>query len=225
MFIRTVLSAVLAFIALFASTPAYCEEPKAHNLGRYGAVYPILEPDFLQEIQEKMSKIDYSKLYDPKKMEKKIRYWKPQQLAKKPRAEKPRVRLVDMTWTLDFDIPDGKGGILYPKGYKVNPLDYITYPGILVFIDASDNEQVEWFKKSPYFSDMRVHLILTDNDKDIIDLSNKLKRPVFYAMRGIAERLQIEYVPSVAFQEGKMMRVEEIYIERKKRTSSPQPRR
>jgi conjugal transfer pilus assembly protein TraW len=27
--------------------------------------------------------------------------------------------------------------VLYPKGYSFNPLDYVSYPGVLVVIDGA----------------------------------------------------------------------------------------
>ena len=56
-------------------------------------------------------------------------------------ARKERTFLVDMTYTLDRDIADEKGNVVYPKGYTFNPLDYITYPGTLVILDGNSPTQ------------------------------------------------------------------------------------
>ncbi len=43
-----------------------------------------------------------------------------------------------MTFTLGNDIPDGKGGVLYPKGYAFNPSNYLSLTSLLVVIDSDD---------------------------------------------------------------------------------------
>ena len=42
-----------------------------------------------------------------------------------------------MTYTTEIDVPDGKGGILYPKGYTFNPLEYLTYSKTIIVINGS----------------------------------------------------------------------------------------
>ena len=112
-----------------------------------------------------------------------------------------------MTYTTEIDVPDGRGGILYPKGYTFNPLEYVTMPYVLVFINGSDRRQVEWFDNSPYIKDMKTTLVLTGGS--YYELSKHFKRPAYYAVRNIAERLGIEHVPSVAVQKGKYMEISE----------------
>lgn len=186
------------------------------NLGRFGAVYPVAEPDALEEIVQAASRIDWAAFFDPQKMSEKIRSWKPADLRKLPRAEEERVRLVDLSWTLPFDIPrvNEKGevvGILYPRGYTFNPLDYVSYPRTLVVIDGTDPLQVGWFEKSRYADDPQVVLLVTDGSW--YELWERLKRPVFYALGLVIDRLKIEKVPSVVRQKGRYMEVKEVAVE------------
>ncbi len=181
-----------------------------HDLGAYGATYPIAERDALSEIRERAGSIDWNRYFNREKMEKAAREYRPPDLARLPRAVENRTFTVDMTYTLDFDIPDGKGGILYPKGYTFNPLDYIQFPNILVFIDASDQDQVAWLSSSEYVKDYRTMLLITGGE--YWDLANTLNRPVFYATRQMVERFQLSAVPSVVRQSGRYMEVREIEI-------------
>jgi conjugal transfer pilus assembly protein TraW len=173
-----------------------------------GRVYPINEKDCLNEIKEKAKKLDWEKIRE--KSIEKAKNYKPENLAKLPKATQDRTFLVDMSYTLENDIPNGEGGIIYPKGYRFNPLEYIDYPIKLVIIDGSDSDQVAWFQNSSYAKDYRVRLLITDGYH--FELREKLKRPVFYAHRLIVERLQLDKLPCIVIQKGVHMEVREIAI-------------
>ena len=70
-------------------------------------------------------------------------------------ARKDRTFLVDMTYTLERDIRDDKGNIVYPAGYAFNPLSYVSYPRTLVILNGKRPEQIRWFEESPYAKDAR----------------------------------------------------------------------
>mgnify|MGYP000439194096 CR=1 FL=1 len=149
-----------------ALMPAAATGPPVRDLGTVGTTYPVAEPDALEEILEAARKVDWSKVFDRSKWAERLRSFKPPQLPELPRAARDRVRPVDLTWTLPFDIPrvNEKGeivGILYPRGYAFNPLDYVTYPGVLVILDGEDPLQLSWFERSPYFDDPKARLLIT----------------------------------------------------------------
>ena len=110
-----------------------------------------------------------------------------------------------------MDISDGKGSVLYPKGYSFNPLDYLNMSSILVVIDADDSKQVGWFKSSVYAEDYRTRLLLSGGG--YYDLSEELKRPVFYLQENVASRLQLSAVPSIVRQSGKKLEVTEVGLD------------
>jgi conjugal transfer pilus assembly protein TraW len=118
-----------------------------------------------------------------------------------------------MTYSLDFDIPDGKGGILYPKGYQFNPLDYVPFNQTLVVIDGEDPDQVDWLKASPLVKRPDTLILLTGGA--FSEIGQGLGRAVFYATRQIVKRFQLKAVPSVIRRDGRMMEVEEIEIPEK----------
>lgn len=170
--------------------------PVAH--GSQGKTYPIYEKDAITEIKSAASKIDWNQYLSREAQEKKLKEFKPKGLVKLPSATTSRVRNVDMTYTLEFDIPDGKGGILYPKGYVFNPLDYVRFPGMMVVLDGTRKEQIEWFKKSKYFNKYNVKLLLTDGN--YYNLKNQLNQSVYYAFPDMIKRFKVSYVPSVIWQ-------------------------
>jgi conjugal transfer pilus assembly protein TraW len=166
--------------------------------GSQGKTYPIYEKDAITEIKSAASKVDWNKYLSREAQEKKLKEFKPKGLTKLPNATTSSVRNVDMTYTLEFDIPDGKGGILYPKGYMFNPLDYVRYPGMMIVLDGTRKEQIEWFRKSKYYNKINVKLLLTDGN--YYNLKNQLNQSVYYAFPDMIRRFKVSHVPSVIWQ-------------------------
>lgn len=182
----------------------------AKQLGTVGAVYPVAEPDALAEIRAAAAKVDWGKALDRRKKLEAIKKFRPADLHPLPAARANRSFLVDMTYTMDIDIPDGKGGILYPRGYSFNPLDYLKLSTVLVVMDAGDRRQVEWFKASPHADDYRTRLLLSGGD--YFDLTRELDRPVFYLADTVAKRLRLAAVPAVIRQQNNMLLVQEVLL-------------
>ena len=203
------LSVVLLLSGVFISLLASPSHAAIHDLGTFGQTYKIAEQDALEKIKERVSRLDPKKVPNRKMMEKAVQTYRPD-TPFLPRARADAVKLVDMTYTLPFDIPDGKGGILYPKGYTFNPLDYVNYEKTLVVINGDDMGQVAWFSQSDYAKDLKTMLLLTGGS--YYDLGKKLDRPVFYANVDIIHRFQLEAVPSIVHQEGRYMEVKEVAI-------------
>lgn len=204
-----IIPAAVLLLALLLPGAAAGASP-AKDLGTAGAVYPVAERDALEEILERARQVDWKRHFNAREGERKIRAWKPEGLPSLPRAERDRVLYRDLSWVLDFDVPDGRGGVLYPRGYRFNPLAHVTLPTVLVVIDGGDAAQTAWFLRSPWAKDARVMLILTDaGPGGWPEAMKRLGRPVHFAVRGVAERLALEAVPSVALQEGPVMKVME----------------
>ncbi|MBM9514067.1 hypothetical protein [Desulfogranum marinum] len=178
------------------------------DLGQVGEVYPVVEPDVRVEMQQKAVEG-----WEKKKKEylEKVRTYQPFDLYPLPRAKEERSFAVDMSYTLDQDVKDKDGKILYPQGYTFNPLDYMRLSIGLVVIDGSDPAQIRWFKQSPYSSNHRVKLLLSGGYAQ--PLIPELNRAVFYLNKDIAERLQLTAVPCVAVQKDRHMQVTEFLIE------------
>jgi len=201
--IRRFLAALLIAIVLTLCV-VYAQ---AKDLGSFGKTYPIAEKDALVEIEEKARLVDWKTVLDKKKPEK----YQPPDKIHLPRATKNQTRFVDMSYTAEMDVPDGKGGILYPKGYSFNPLEYVTYPKTIVVINGKDKKQVKWFKTSEYSKRIDVMLLLTEGS--FPDIAKQIDRNVFYANEKIIRRFQLKVVPSVVRQSRKNMEILEIVPE------------
>ncbi|MEM7828474.1 MAG: hypothetical protein QW561_03960 [Candidatus Aenigmatarchaeota archaeon] len=199
------ISTVVILILMFTVVDANA----IHILGRYGKTYEIVERDALEEIEEKAKSVDWAKVVAP--VRERIKDFKlPNIPLSLQDADRDRVFTVDMTYTLGFDITDGKGNILYPRGYTFNPLDYISYPNTLVFIDGKKRSHIKWLKESGIMKSLSVRILITGGS--YYELSKELKRPVFYATKRIVERFHIQRLPSVVKQKGKVMEVREFYV-------------
>ncbi len=201
--------AVLAIIAVTLTLLPF-KTASGINLGVVGKTYPVTERDASEELKDRVRSVDWQKLLAKNGIESMKRY-KPESARSLPRAREDKVRIVDMTYTLDFDITDGKGNVVYPKGYTFNPLDFMNYDRTIVVMNGADREQVEWFKKSPYFKRPNVMILITDGN--YYDLSEELGQPVYFAHGKIVSRFQLRFVPSIAVQNKRMMEVTEIDID------------
>jgi len=181
-----------------------------NDLGTFGRTYALAEKNAIEELKERAAAVDWSQVFSPEKMGDVIKKYKPDVLQLPPALESKK-RIVDISYRLDIDIPDGKGGILYPAGYTFNPLEYTRYTKTIVVIDGDDPLQVDWFLVSDHARSFHTMLLLSDGS--YYELAKKFERPVYYATSQIVKRLQLRAVPSVVRQSGKYLEIEEIALQ------------
>ena len=169
-----------------------------------GRTSPIIEQDITKELQQKATSIDIDSLLNTHNR------YQPANLHLLPRTASDRVFTVDLTHTLERDIKDNQGNLLYPQGFTFNPLQYARLSGGLVVIDGSDTEQVEWFKGSPYFQNHRAILLLSGGYAN--ELKQALQRPVYYLTHDIAARLQLTAAPSVVVEQNNKLTIREVRL-------------
>ena len=169
-----------------------------------GRTSPVVEQSITKELQQKATTINLDALFDSQNR------YQPVNLHTLPRASSDRVFIVDLTHTLERDIKDSQGNLLYPQGFTFNPLQYAGLSGGLVVIDGSDPKQVEWFKGSPYFQNQRAILLLSGGYA--AEVKQELKRPVYYLTHDIAARLQLKAAPSVVVEQDNKLTVREVCL-------------
>jgi len=177
------------------------------NLGVVGKTYPVVEPDVLAELKEEAAR--KNRFGDNAFLER-MKTYQPEDIHNLPRATMDRTFLVDMTYTLERDLLDGDGKVIYPKGFTFNPLDYVSFSGGMLVIGGSDPTQVRWFTKTPYVNNHRVRLLLSGGYA--YNLIEEIKRSVFYLTDEIADRLQLAAAPSLIIQKGDKLQVREIMV-------------
>jgi conjugal transfer pilus assembly protein TraW len=186
----------------------------AKDFGQYGLVFEIKEEGFIAMIQRKLKLIDIKS--EEKKMleiaKKKVE--EPASIANIKRTVKPATFTYDPSYILPDDIILPNGKLFYAKGARVNPLDHMTLDKKLIFIDGRDQEQVEWFKNKKAAGDFNQQdkLILVAGRP--IDLGNNLRQEVYFDQGGfLTTKFNIEQVPAIIEQEGKVLRIKELEVE------------
>lgn len=176
-----------------------------------GKTYPFAEKnaidDIFQYIENNKEKIE-KKLEDIRKEQKqKVTQWKPEQ-NKLTSAKKNKIFYPDMSYVLKDDIKDGNGKVLYKKGFKFNPGDYVRLHQELIVINANNKSEVKWATK--YFDSPKYMILLSDGNA--YKFSQKIKRPVFYLTKDISNRFQIAATPSIIKQIQNQIQVSEICL-------------
>ena len=173
-----------------------------------GPTSAVVETDLGEELRQRAVSVDVEQLRHTQ-----ARY-QPANLHALPRAEKDTTTVVDLTHTLEQDVQDANGQVLYPAGFTFNPLRYVFLSGALVVIDGSDPEQVAWFKGSPYGANRRALLLLSRGLA--APLRDELRRPVAYLTEDIARRLQLRAVPSIVVERDNQLEIREVSLGRQR---------
>ncbi|MEA3373722.1 MAG: hypothetical protein U9Q62_08550 [Campylobacterota bacterium] len=179
-----------------------------------GKTYEFAEKDLLVVINEKINnerpqlqaRLDEAK----ERIRGNIENYKPDDLNKLPPATQDRVFYPDMTYTLEMDIPDAEGRIIYPKGYSYNISDYISLPYEIVVFDATDPKQLAWVIENEYHTKAGELLMITDGQP--FKLMREFKKPVYFALNKVQERFKLEHTPSKIIQMGNKIKITEVCL-------------
>lgn len=200
-----------AGLMLLASVPA-----GARDYGQQGAVFPILEEDFLRVIERRLRQMEASGalVAANRRLAEKV---KGQVLSPPPvpgiaAAGRARTWLFDPSIALHEDIRDGDGRVIAVRGTRVNPLDHVALRHRLVFLDGEDEIQVRWAMAST--RPESVKLILTNGSA--FRLMERHRRRFYFDQAGtLSARFGITRVPAVVEQEGRRLRIREVPMDRR----------
>ena len=200
------LSLASSTLLLTGLSPARARE--IVQLEPVGPTSAVIETDLAEALRQRAISVDVERLRSAQ-----ARY-QPANLQALPQATKDATTMVDLTHTLERDLVDAQGTILYPRGFTFNPLRYISLTGALMVIDGSDPEQVAWFKGSPYGANRRALLLLSGGLAAA--LRDGLQRPVAYLTEDIARRLQLRAVPSIVVERDNQLEIREVSLGRQR---------
>lgn len=114
-------------------------------------------------------------------------------------TEAPRTYYVDPTVTVDRDIRNAEGTMLFARGVKVNPLDHVSLTRKLLFFDARDSRQVAFARRRLDDLSGKSKPILVAGEP--LKLMRVWKQTVYYDQGGsLARRLGIRQVPAIVSQ-------------------------
>jgi hypothetical protein len=195
---------IVLLLCFFSSFSVFAKDGiKINELGR---TYEIAEPDAYEEILDAVKKVDLEKY--KKTLQENIKKYSVVDEFKIPYAKETRTRYFEPRYELPFDIVDAKGGVIYPKGFTFNPLQYMTLPGIFVFFDAKNASHLNWLKNEGYTKRLDVMFIAVRGD--VVEASRILKAPVYKASKILLERFDVKKIPSIIRQNGGYLEITEV---------------
>jgi conjugal transfer pilus assembly protein TraW len=185
----------------------------ALDLGAIGPVYPIHEPHLLDLIRNRLQEKERSG--ELKKLEEQAReravngVRQPTPVAGIKTTETARTFYYDPTFTLDRNVVDDRGNLLFAAGTRKNPLEIVSLSKHLLFFDARDQRQVTRARELLRFYEGRLKPILVGGS--YLDLMKAWRTPVYYDQQGVlTRRLGIKQVPAIVSQEGRRIRIDEL---------------
>ncbi len=165
-----------------------------------GRVYDIAEMDEITKIELRAKKVDWNKAIDNAKnnVQKTIEDLQ----IELPFSTTEAKRLHVPYYIVEKEVLDKDGNVLYPKGFRYNPLNHYTLPYRLVIFDV---KQWDFMKPLVKFSD---RIMITSGDKSIVEKS--LGREVFILDQISYQRLSIQKVPSIITQKNNLFEIKEL---------------
>lgn len=194
-----------------------CVAAGAKDLGTWGDLYPIHEPDLLNTIHQRLNEMQ-----DSGELAEKQQEYKEEMIRNSLRplpvpglaiAQKNRTWMVDPTFIVARDISDQHGRVFAHRGQRVNPLDVVPFAQTLYFIDADDKRQLAWMKAQKPKTELYKIILVKGN---IRDATEALDTRIYFDQQGqMTDRFGLKAVPAhvTAAPDGKRLQVEEIAME------------
>jgi conjugal transfer pilus assembly protein TraW len=210
--IRAVIRSTFAAFLLCVFAAAIPSQAAAKDYGQVGTVFPIIEPDMLKVIENKLNHLQATGQIDAMNQRlvasTRSKVNRPDPVVGIELAVKLRSWLYDPSIVIDHDIKDHKGSMIAAAGTRVNPLDHIAVRSPLVFIDGDDEAQVAWAVKR---YDDSAKLILVRGAP--LELMTRRQRRFYFDQAGsLTTKFGITRVPSVVEQAGKSLRISEMPV-------------
>ena len=185
----------------------------ARDLGNYGEIFAVTEPDFLEQIMGRLKAIeaDGGLARMEKEMQDKTRGYanRPRSAGTYPRAVEARSFNVDLSITVAKDLSDQNGQVFAAAGTVVNPLAYSHFDKKIMFIDGDDAEQVAWAIAEG--DELNSLIVMVQGAP--LELMRKYGRRFWFDQDGImAKKFQIAKLPSRVTRADPFMLVEEVVL-------------
>ncbi len=199
---------LIAAIVLIASQCAH-----ARDLGVIGPVYPIAEPSLIEMIQAKLRQMQangaLARLQQDSEARIRREVEQPTPVAGITKTTRARTFHFDPSIEVPYPILDAEGRVIVAPGTRVNPLDTVSLPRPLLFIDARDTSQLDRAQRLLGERKGQMKLILTGGS--YLELMRRWKLQVFYDQQGhLTSQLGIRHVPALVTQDGNRLRIDEL---------------
>jgi len=167
------------------------------SISSIAKTYDIVENDALQEMQEKGKKVLPKIKKEVEKEKKELLNFKGSTL--KP-ASKNYTYYIDPTYTLEedmmyYDQKEKQWKILYPKGYKFNPIKYIPYkPQPLVIFNYCNKDELNYVKN--LIKDNPLNYILINSGCPLKDIKDTNLR-IYFLTEDIKQKFKLKETISI----------------------------
>ena len=178
----------------------------AADLGVRGETWEIGEIDIIEAIHSELEKAEddgrLAVFNDNVKKQATDAFYNQKSLGLK-KAVSYRTWEFDPTITLQRDIKTHQGKVVAERGTKVNPLDYVPLARPLLFLDGTDEKQLDWGLSQEGM------MILTAGAP--LTLEKEHDRQMWFDQKGImVKHFSIKAMPARVTQNGKVLKVEEV---------------
>lgn len=185
----------------------------AVDLGTIGPTYEIGEPHLLafieRRLREKERSGELQRLAEAARARGIDTVRQPPPVEGLRTTERPRTFYVDPSFTLDRNITDPQGRLMFAAGTRKNPLEVVSLSRHLLFFDARDPRQVKHARELSGRYAGRIKPILTGGS--YLDLMKAWRVPVYYDQSGtLTRRFGIRQVPALVSQDGLRLRIDEL---------------
>ena len=200
---------------LIAAATSWALGAQAANLGTIGPTYPVAEKNLLDVIMAQLRAKEASGELKRHEQEARDRAAyavnNPRPVDGLRRAQAARTFYFDPTFTLQSNVVDSTGAVLFPAGTRKNPLEVVSLSKHLLFFDARDPRQVARARELIEHYQGKVKPILVGGS--YLDLMKRWNKPVFYDQEGaLVRKFGIAAVPAIVSQEGQRLRIDEVPV-------------
>lgn len=198
---------------LIAAATCWALGAQATNLGTIGPTYPVAEKNLLDVIMARLRAKEASGELKRHEQEARDRAAyavnNPRPVDGLRRAQAARTFYFDPSFTLQSNVVDSTGAVLFPAGTRKNPLEVVSLSKHLLFFDARDPGQVARARELIEHYQGKVKPILVGGS--YLDLMKRWNKPVFYDQDGtLVRKFGIAAVPAIVSQEGQRLRIDEV---------------
>lgn len=178
----------------------------ADDLGTIGPAYLIAEPYFLADLERRLQAKKASGEWDRLTAQQRARA---EALVRQPAAvaglvatRSPRTFYVDPSLTLDRNVFDANGQLMFVAGTRKNPLDVVSLSSPLMLFDGRDPRQRDQAQRLITQRGGRVTPVLVGGSS--LELMQAWQKPVFFDQSGrLSSRLGIRQVPCAGVAGGR----------------------
>ncbi|MCL4736585.1 MAG: type-F conjugative transfer system protein TraW [Burkholderiaceae bacterium] len=200
---------------VLAAATCWALSAQAANLGTIGPTYPVAEKNLLDVIMARLRAKEASGELKRHEQEARDRAVyavnNPRPVDGLRRAQAARTFYFDPSFTLQSNVIDGTGAVLFPAGTRKNPLEVVSLSKHLLFFDARDPGQVARARELIEHYQGKVKPILVGGS--YLDLMKRWNKPVFYDQEGtLVRKFGIAAVPAIVSQEGQRLRIDEVPV-------------